>query len=185
MNFKITSLFTHFYFNFSQLKNSVIGSNRQKGNAVQQGVIPRLAQLLGDYEQPVGIRNETVVILCSLAKGTDAHVRELIKAEIVPLLLNCKLMFGSCYFYLDHVAIISNLSYLRSGILCTEDNKFSENCLRCICSIFKSSYAPVHLIFQDQSVVAHLLSLIMYSVSNQISITTIFSVSIKVSSVDY
>lgn len=68
----------------------MIGSNRQKGNAIQQGVIPRLVQILGDYEQPIDIRNETVIILGSLAKGTEDHVKELLKADVVPLLLNCK-----------------------------------------------------------------------------------------------
>lgn len=81
------------FFFISQLKNSVIGSNKQKGNAIQQGVIPRLTQLLGDYEQPIDIRNETVIILGSLAKGTEDHIKELIKSDIVPLLLNCKLYF--------------------------------------------------------------------------------------------
>lgn len=133
----------------------MIGSNRQKGNAIQQGVIPRLVQILGDYEQPIEIRNETVIILGSLAKGTEDHVKELLKADVVPLLLNC--------------------------ILLTDDNKFSENCLRCVCSIFKYSCAPVHLIFQDQSLISHMLNLIMYSIANQISITTILSYSIKVS----
>ncbi|XP_065202896.1 armadillo repeat-containing protein 8-like isoform X2 [Planococcus citri] len=135
-----------------QLKNTVIGSNRQKGNAIQQGVIPRLVQILGDYEQPVDIRNETVIILGSLAKGTEDHVKELLKADVVPLLLNCIL---------------------------TDDNQFSENCLRCVCSIFKYNCAPVHLIFQDQSLISHMLSLIMHSTANQISITTILSYSIK------
>ena len=51
-----------------------------------------MARLLSDCEQPIEIRNETVIILCSLAKGTDAHIKELIKADIIPLVLNCKLM---------------------------------------------------------------------------------------------
>ncbi|KAK7580633.1 hypothetical protein V9T40_001262 [Parthenolecanium corni] len=135
------------------LKNNVIGSNRQKGNVIQQGVIPRLTQLLENKDQSIEIRNETVIILSSLAKGTEDHVKELIKADIVPLLLLC--------------------------IHSSDDKKLSENCLRCICSIFKSESAPVHLIFQEQRVIKNLLKLIMYSVSNQITITTILSVSIK------
>lgn len=75
------------------LKNNVIGSNRQKGNVIQQGVIPRLTQLLENKDQSIEIRNETVIILSSLAKGTEDHVKELIKADIVPLLLLCMYYF--------------------------------------------------------------------------------------------
>lgn len=71
------------------------------------------------------------------------------------------------------------IEFSIAGIL-TDDNKFSENCLRCVCSIFKYNCAPVHLIFQDQSLISHMLSLVMHSIANQISITTILSYSIKV-----
>lgn len=134
-------------------------------------------QILGDYEQPIEIRNETVIILGSLAKGTEQHIEELLKADVVPLLLNCKYQLSRTSYYISH----SFCGLIFAGILLTDDNKFSENCLRCVCSIFKYSGAPVHLIFQDQSLISHMINLIMYSIANQISITTILSYSIKVS----
>ncbi|XP_043502537.1 armadillo repeat-containing protein 8-like isoform X2 [Polistes fuscatus] len=52
------------------LKNSVIGSNRQKGSVIAQGVVPRLLQLLGNSSGPLAerIQLESAVTLGSLAK---------------------------------------------------------------------------------------------------------------------
>lgn len=75
---------------FRSLKNSVIGSNRQKSSVLSQGVVPRLLQLLGDCSVPVAMKTECTVTLGSLAKGTDQHVQSLIDLGIVPLLLNGK-----------------------------------------------------------------------------------------------
>ncbi|XP_043502539.1 armadillo repeat-containing protein 8-like isoform X3 [Polistes fuscatus] len=63
------------------LKNSVIGSNRQKGSVIAQGVVPRLLQLLGNSSGPLAerIQLESAVTLGSLAKGTDQHVLALIE----------------------------------------------------------------------------------------------------------
>ena len=75
------------------LKNSVIGSNRQKSSVLSQGVVPRLLQLLGDCSVPVEMKTEATVTLGSLAKGTDTHVQSLIDLGIVPLLLSGKKVF--------------------------------------------------------------------------------------------
>lgn len=79
------------------MKNSVIGSNRQKGSVIAQGVVPRLMQLLGDANLPVELRTEAAVTLGSLAKGNETHVKQLIDVGIVPLLLNS--MY--CHSYLS------------------------------------------------------------------------------------
>ena len=71
------------------LKNSVIGSNRQKGSVIAQGVVTRLMQLLQNANIPTGIRIEAAVTLGSLAKGTEFHVKQLIDFGIAPLLVNC------------------------------------------------------------------------------------------------
>lgn len=68
----------------------MIGSNRQKGSVITQGVVPRLMQLLSDASLPIDIRRETAVTLGSLAKGTDSHVKQLIDAGVVHLLLTSK-----------------------------------------------------------------------------------------------
>lgn len=47
-------------------------------------------QLLGDSSLPVELRTEAAVTLGSLAKGTEAHVKQLIDYGLVPLLLNSK-----------------------------------------------------------------------------------------------
>lgn len=135
------------------LKNSVIGSNRQKGSVIAQGVVTRLMQLLGDTNLPVELRTEAVVTLGSLAKGTEAHVKQLIDVGIVPLLLN--------------------------SILTSEDAKLTEACLRCVCSVFRHPNAPVELIFHDTQLVTHLLSLVMHSITNQICVTTILGTATK------
>ncbi|KAL1124505.1 hypothetical protein AAG570_001131 [Ranatra chinensis] len=138
------------------LKNSVIGSNRQKGNVIAQGVVSRLMQLVegSGAEYPVGLRVEAAVTLGSLAKGTHQHVKQLIEFGVTPLLLEC--------------------------IMRNEDSKLIETCLRCTCSIFSHSAAPFELIFREpQHTLSHLLGLVSYSVSNQICITTILSASCK------
>jgi len=70
------------------LKNSVIGSNRQKGHVIAQGIVPRLLQLVGDNMMPMQIKVEATVTLGSLAKGTEDHVKALVDLSIVPVLIN-------------------------------------------------------------------------------------------------
>lgn len=72
----------------SCLKNSVIGSNRQKGTVISQGVVPRLIQLLSDPNVPDQIKIHATVTLGSLAKGTEEHIKALVEFGVVPHLLN-------------------------------------------------------------------------------------------------
>lgn len=67
----------------------------------------------------------------------------------------------------------------------SDDLKFTEAVLRCICSVFRHPSAPVDLIFSDSQLLAHLLGLTMQSVTNEICITTIFSCSCKVSTMKF
>lgn len=71
------------------LKNSVIGSNRQKGNVISLGVVPRMLQII-ESNLPTQVKVEATVILGSLAKGTEDHVKALVEMGTVPTLLNCK-----------------------------------------------------------------------------------------------
>lgn len=80
------------------LKNSVIGSNRQKGAVIAGGVVPRLMQLLNDTSTPLSVRVEAAVTLGSLARGTPAHVKQLIDLGLAPLVLTCTCVFISCIF---------------------------------------------------------------------------------------
>lgn len=70
------------------MKNSVIGSNRQKGSVITQGVIPRLIQLLSDPNVSNQIKVHATVTIGSLAKGTDDHIKSLVDFGVVPHLLN-------------------------------------------------------------------------------------------------
>lgn len=47
-------------------------------------------QLLQDASLPVELRVEAAVTLGSLAKGTEAHIKQLIEVGLAPLILNCK-----------------------------------------------------------------------------------------------
>ncbi|XP_039279175.1 armadillo repeat-containing protein 8 [Nilaparvata lugens] len=136
------------------LKNSVIGSNRQKGNVIAQGIVTRLMQILADVKLPPDLRSEAAITLGSLAKGTVSHIKQLIDVGIVPVLL--------------------------TSILTTESNKLIEACLRCVRSVFRHPSAPVDLIFFDSpNLVTALLGLVMHSTTNQICVTTILGASTK------
>jgi hypothetical protein len=65
----------------------VIGSNRQKGSVIQQGVVPRLMQLISSSSSLPSVRVEATIILGSIAKGTDEHVKSLVDMGVVPLLV--------------------------------------------------------------------------------------------------
>lgn len=45
------------------LKNSVIGSNRQKSSVIQQGIVPRLLQLMTDDGLDPDIRLEATITI--------------------------------------------------------------------------------------------------------------------------
>lgn len=45
------------------LKNAVIGSNRQKGIVIQQGVVPRLVHLASDLDLSTDLRLQATIIL--------------------------------------------------------------------------------------------------------------------------
>ncbi|XP_026316772.1 armadillo repeat-containing protein 8-like isoform X2 [Hyposmocoma kahamanoa] len=61
------------------LKNSVIGSNRQKTSVIEQGIVPRLLQLMSDDTLDPNIRLEATITIGSLAKGTTDNVASLVE----------------------------------------------------------------------------------------------------------
>lgn len=70
------------------IKNSVIGSNRQKESVIAQGIVPRLIYLLKDKNMKMDVRVEAAVTIGSLAKGTDDHIELLINSGIIQILLD-------------------------------------------------------------------------------------------------
>lgn len=149
------------------LKNSVIGSNRQKGSVIAQGVVPRLLQLLGDISGAITdrIRLEAAVTLGSLAKGTDQHVVALIDLGVVPLILQV----------LMTTPLVDPITDGKTRI----NDLLIEACLRCLRTVFQHSSAPVHTIYQNPSLVPRLLSLASRSVTSQICIATILTTACK------
>lgn len=152
------------------LKNSVIGSNRQKGSVIAQGVVPRLLQLLSDLSGTVGvpdrIRLESAVTLGSLAKGTDQHVLALIDLGVVPLLFQVLLSTPISDAPPEGKPKVSDL--------------LNEACLRCLRTVFQHPAAPVHSIYQDPALVRRLVSLANRSVTCQICVATILTTACKV-----
>lgn len=70
------------------IKNSVIGSNRQKESVIAQGVVPRLICLLKDKNMKTAVRVEAAVTIGSLAKGTDDHIELLLNSGVLQILLD-------------------------------------------------------------------------------------------------
>ncbi|KAJ8948854.1 hypothetical protein NQ318_013507 [Aromia moschata] len=70
------------------IKNSVIGSNRQKASVIAQGIVPRLIYLLKDRNMKVSVRIEAAVTIGSLAKGTEDHIELLINSGCIQIILD-------------------------------------------------------------------------------------------------
>ncbi|XP_066543319.1 armadillo repeat-containing protein 8 isoform X1 [Amia ocellicauda] len=130
------------------MKNAVIGNNKQKANLIVLGAVPRLLYLLQQPSSSAGLRTECAVVLGSLAMGTDNNVKSLVDCHIIPALLQ--------------------------GLLC-QDLPFVEACLRCLRTVFISPVTPVQLLYTDSTVIPHLMSLLSRSQRTQEYITQIFS----------
>jgi hypothetical protein len=75
----------------NKIKNLVIGSNKQKKFIMQQGVVPRLLSIIQNEIKPLYLRLNVLIIINSLAKGTDDLVQELDKYGTEEILLNLAL----------------------------------------------------------------------------------------------
>nr|CAI5839266.1 unnamed protein product [Callosobruchus analis] len=139
------------------IKNSVIGSNRQKESVIAQGIVPRLIALLKDKEMKPEVRIEAAVTIGSLAKGTDDHIELLINSGIIQVLLE---------------------------LLDETETRLIDSCLCCLRTlshnsrITETNYTPQHLTkllgfagaresLQRQSCVASILSAICKGTSEQ------------------
>lgn len=104
-----------------RVKNCVIGSNRLKGLVLEQNVSERLVQLMEPTTSNTDISREAMLIITSLAKGTEQHLKTIIDAGAVPQLLR-------------------NTQ--------AENFELIEASLRGLRTIFKSRLAPIELIYQ-------------------------------------
>uniref|UniRef100_A0A3P8ZKF1 Armadillo repeat-containing protein 8 n=1 Tax=Esox lucius TaxID=8010 RepID=A0A3P8ZKF1_ESOLU len=102
------------------MKNAVIGNNKQKANLIVLGAVPRLLYLLQQGSSSSELRTECAVVLGSLAMGTENNIKSLVDCHIIPALLQ--------------------------GLLCP-DLIFIEACLRCLRTVFISPVTPVQLLY--------------------------------------
>ncbi|RXN29031.1 armadillo repeat-containing 8 [Labeo rohita] len=130
------------------MKNAVIGNNKQKANLIVLGAVPRLLYLLQQSSSSLELRTECAVVLGSLAMGTENNIKSLVDCHIIPALLQ--------------------------GLLCS-DLIFIEACLRCLRTVFISPVTPVQLLYTDPTVIPHLMSLLSRSQHTQEYITQIFA----------
>uniref|UniRef100_A0A8C3EBT2 Armadillo repeat-containing protein 8 n=1 Tax=Corvus moneduloides TaxID=1196302 RepID=A0A8C3EBT2_CORMO len=130
------------------MKNAVIGNNKQKANLIVLGAVPRLLYLLQQETSSTELRTECAVVLGSLAMGTENNVKSLLDCHIIPALLQ--------------------------GLL-SPDLKFIEACLRCLRTIFISPVTPEDLLYTDATVISHLMALLSRSQYTQEYICQIFS----------
>jgi len=130
------------------MKNAVIGNNKQKANLIVLGAVPRLLYLLQQETSSIELKTECAVVLGSLAMGTENNVKSLLDCHIIPALLQ--------------------------GLL-SPDLKFIEACLRCLRTIFTSPVTPEELLYTDATVIPHLMALLSRSRYTQEYICQIFS----------
>ncbi|XP_028923923.1 armadillo repeat-containing protein 8 isoform X1 [Ornithorhynchus anatinus] len=140
------------------MKNAVIGNNKQKANLIVLGAVPRLLYLLQQETSSTELKTECAVVLGSLAMGTENNVKSLLDCHIIPALLQ--------------------------GLL-SPDLKFIEACLRCLRTVFISPVTPEELLYtpaylltgwrQDATVIPHLMALLSRSRYTQEYICQIFS----------
>lgn len=132
------------------LKNEVIGSNREKTQAVAHGLVVRLLQWLQDDTVGVDFKTEVVILLASLAKGSQGTTDTMVQQKTVPILLKC----------------LSNLNL-----------QYAEAILRCLRSIFLFNTDAIDCLYEENqhgsSYIPHLLSLLQCSLMCQECITTI------------
>uniref|UniRef100_A0A6M2DVK8 Armadillo repeat-containing protein 8 n=1 Tax=Xenopsylla cheopis TaxID=163159 RepID=A0A6M2DVK8_XENCH len=114
------------------LKNSVIGSNRQKGSIIAKGVVPKIMQLLAESPHEA-LKLEAAVTLSSLAKGSSEHIQALVDCGCVQLLLN--IISSSCR------------------------DKLTETCLSALRSLYTHRATPVELLQSENNVLELLLRL--------------------------
>ncbi|CAH0729971.1 unnamed protein product, partial [Brenthis ino] len=116
------------------LKNSVIGSNRQKRSVIQQGIVPRLLQLMTDDSLDPNIRLEATITIGSLAKGTQENVASLVE-------------HGST------IVLVQLLRVVPTG------TKIAEACLCALRSIFQHPPAPIGSLPADMMLLTRLIEI--------------------------
>ncbi|XP_076068671.1 armadillo repeat-containing protein 8-like isoform X2 [Oratosquilla oratoria] len=104
----------------SELKFAVIGSVREKGSIIEQGIVTRLLQLLTQQDSDLNLKTEVATVLNSLAKGLPEHATALVQAGLLPILWQ----------------------QLEAGASCGW-NAYTQMVLCCLRSVYRQGCAPV------------------------------------------
>ncbi|XP_071792560.1 armadillo repeat-containing protein 8-like [Asterias amurensis] len=137
--------------NLKQMKNIVIGSNRQKANLMLCGAVPRLLRIIRSDKSPA-VLIESAIILGSFAKGSEVTRRKLLEDGV--------------------------LSVMMQGLAHSE-LKFVEACLRFLRTMLTSSSAPIEILHQDNTIIPHMIKLLPQSKCTQECITSILATCCK------
>ncbi|XP_065361275.1 armadillo repeat-containing protein 8-like isoform X2 [Calliphora vicina] len=134
------------------IKDSVIGSNKQKSLLISHEILPILIRICSNNDD-ITNKIEALIIIGSVAKGTAKNVQLLIQEyQILPL--------------------------LKRELTQITKNKYSlEICLSALCSIFRHFPSTISYFFDDTCTLPHFLSL-TYSGSSlniQIYVATLLS----------
>ncbi|KAM9485628.1 armadillo repeat-containing protein 8 isoform 3-T3 [Salvelinus alpinus] len=179
------------------MKNAVIGNNKQKTNLIVLGAVPRLLYLLQQglssselRTEVLGseLRTEGAVVLASELRTEGAVVldSELSTECAVVLSTECAVVLSTeCVVVLGSLAMGTEnnikslvdchiIPALLQGLVCP-DLIFIEACLRCLRTVFISPVTPVQLLYTDPTVIPHLMSLLSRSPQTQDYTTQIFS----------
>jgi len=125
------------------LKDSIIGSRRQKEQILQQGLLAQLVNLLVDPDTSPRVKTNIVHIIGSISKGTEVSACSWQEAGVVKILLN--------------------------GLLSSQQ-QLTEACLFSLVSIFSSKDPPVEVLYSDEAIISHLLSLMPNSTNSSIAV---------------
>uniref|UniRef100_A0AAZ3PPC1 Armadillo repeat-containing protein 8 n=1 Tax=Oncorhynchus tshawytscha TaxID=74940 RepID=A0AAZ3PPC1_ONCTS len=96
------------------MKNAVIGNNKQKANLIVLGAVPRLLYLLQQGSSSSELRAECAVVLGSLAMGTENNIKSLVDCHIIPALLQGRCMLTVCVTPCQDPTVIPHLMSLLS-----------------------------------------------------------------------
>ncbi|XP_037935877.1 armadillo repeat-containing protein 8-like [Teleopsis dalmanni] len=131
------------------IKDSVIGSNRQKGALISHDIVPIILKICNETNEYD--KTNALVVLGSLAKGTPGQVQLLVNTyNVMPILIN---------------EITSE----------NNDRKCVEICLSTMCTIYEQPYAHVDEFFKNGKTLSVFLSLAApeSSLKTQICVTSI------------
>ncbi|XP_029558145.1 armadillo repeat-containing protein 8 isoform X2 [Salmo trutta] len=178
------------------MKNAVIGNNKQKANLIVLGAVPRLLYLLQQGSSSSELRTEGAAVLGSELRTEGAVVlrtegavvlrtegavvlgSELRTEGAVVLRTECAVVLGSLAMGTENniksLVDCHIIPALLQGLVCP-DLIFIEACLRCLRTVFISPVTPVQLLYTDPTVIPHLMSLMSRSPRTQDYITQVFS----------